>query len=97
MDRKYPVRIGSLLKAHLENSDSFIEGLKESTIMRSWQEVAGDEFSQYVSKLYIRERKLYVSFTSAVVKNAFVARRKEILYKLNGKVGEAYIRLIIVI
>lgn len=97
MEKKYPVRIGELMDRHIRSSDPFVNGMKESLIMGGWLEVVGAEIAEYTSKLYIRDRKLYVGFSSPVVRSEFYAIRKSVLYRLNGKVGEAFIKLIIVI
>lgn len=97
MEKKFPVRIGVLIKQNIRGSEPFINGMKESTIMSSWLEVVGADIAGYTSKLYIRDRKLYVGFSSPIVKNEFYAIRKSVLYRLNGKVGEAFLKLIIVV
>lgn len=97
MEKKFPVRIGELIEKKIRTSDPFINGMKESTIMSSWLEVVGADIAGYTSKLYIRERKLYVGFSSPVVKNEFYSIRKSVLYRLNGKVGEPFLKLIIVV
>ena len=97
MEKKYPVRIGDLLKANLSNNDSFKNGIKESTIMKSWLEIVGRDIAEETIKLYIRDRKLYVGFASPAARSEFYIMRKSVLYKLNGKVGEVYLKLIIVV
>lgn len=97
MEKKYPVRIGELIQKNIRGSEPFINGMKEATIMSSWLEVVGADIAGYTSKLYIREHKLYVGFSSPIVKSEFYAIRKSVLYRLNGKVGEPYLRLIIVV
>lgn len=97
MEKKYPIRIGDLMAKSITNSEPFINGMKESAIMSGWLEVVGEEIAEYTSKLYIRDRKLYVGFSSPTVRSEFYAIRKSVLYRLNGKVGEAFIKLIIVV
>lgn len=97
MEKKYPVRIGELIDKTIRNKDPFINGMKESLIMSNWLGVVGADIAGYTNKLYIRDRKLYVGFSSPTVKSEFYSIRKSVLYRLNGKVGEAFIKLIIVI
>lgn len=97
MEKKYPVRIGELIAKNIRNSDPFVNGMKEATIMSAWLETVGEEIAGYTTKLYIRDRKLYVGFSSPTVRSEFYTIRKSVLYRLNGKVGEAFIKLIIVI
>lgn len=97
MERKYPTRIGELLNKHVQNSDPFVNGVKEEAIMSSWREVVGENIAEFTNRLYIRDNKLYVGFSSPVVKSEFFFIRKNVLYRLNGKVGEKYLKLIIVL
>lgn len=97
MEKKYPVRLGDLMRTKLPDNNTFANGMKEATIMKSWLEVVGQDIAESTIKLYIREHKLYVGFSSATAKTEFYAIRKNVLYKLNGKVGEVYLKLIIVI
>ena len=97
MEKKYPVRIGQLLKESLSNNESFKNGIKESIIMKSWLEVVGKDIAEETIKLYIRDRKLYVGFASPAARSEFYMIRKSVLYKLNGKAGELYLKLIIVV
>lgn len=96
MDKKQPRRIGDLLKDNLVNSKVFSNGMKESTIMKSWKEVVGQYLAEDTIKLYIRGNKLYVSFATPSARSTFLTIRKSVLYQLNGKVGEVYLKFIIV-
>lgn len=97
MEKKYPVRVGELMAKNITNSEPFINGMKEAKIMASWLEIVGEDMAEYTTKLYIRDRKLYVGFSSPTVRSEFYAIRKSVLYRLNGKVGEAFIKLILVV
>lgn len=97
MEKKYPVRLGDLMKVKLSDNNIFANGMKEATIMKSWLEIVGQDIAESTIKLYIRDHKLYVGFSSATAKIEFYSIRKNVLYRLNGKVGEVYLKLIIVI
>lgn len=97
MERKYPTRVGELINKHVKSTDPFINGMKEDTIMRSWQEVVGVNIAEFTNRLYIRDNKLYVGFSSPVVRSEFFLIRKNVLYRLNGKVGEKFLTLIVVL
>lgn len=94
MRRKYPVRIGVLMEELKVSDKSLSDGMKEIAIMGSWQQVVGKQIADYTTKLFIRDRKLHVHFSSAAARNELFYRRKEVLDKLNEKAGEKYITFI---
>ncbi|MBE9488546.1 MAG: DUF721 domain-containing protein [Bacteroidetes bacterium] len=93
MRRKYPTFIGSLIK-ELKTESSLSDGMKEIAVLGSWNTVVGNNIANYTTKIYIRNRKLFVHFSSAVARNEVFARRVEILRQLNEKTGERYITFI---
>ncbi len=97
MDKKYPVRIGVLINEHINNSEPFINLEKEDLIMSSWQKVVGESIAAYTTRLYMRNRKLYVGFASPLVRAEFMRLRSSVLYQLNGIVKEKYVKLIVVL
>ncbi len=97
MEKKYPRRIGELINAHIKNSDPFIKAMKEDRIMSSWAQVVGDAIAASTTRLYIRNNKLYVGFSSPLVRHEFLQIRKNVLYKLNGIAKEKYLNLIVVL
>lgn len=94
MRRKYPVRIGTLMDELKISDKSLSDGMKEIAVMGSWQEVVGKQIADYTTKMFIRDRKLHVHFSSAAARSELFARRKEVLDKLNEKAGERYITFI---
>lgn len=73
---------------------SLSNGMKEIAIMGSWQQVVGKQIADYTTKMFIRDRKLHVHFSSAAARNELFVRRREVLEKLNEKAGEKYITFI---
>ncbi len=97
MDRKYPVRIGELIDKHIKNSEPFTNAMKEDTVMSNWGRVVGENIASCTTKLYMRNNKLYVGFSSPIARTEFMQIRKQALYKLNQIAGERYVKLIVVI
>lgn len=97
MQRKFPTRIGELIDKHIRNSSPFVKGMKEDLVTSSWAEVVGENIANYTTRLYVRDNKLYVGFTNPTVKSEFFLIQRNVLYKLNGKVGEQFVKRIIVL
>lgn len=93
MRRRNPVQIGQLI-GELKNINTLSNGMKEIFIMGAWEKVVGKNIADYTTKLYIRDRKLYVNFSSAAARQELFARRREVIQKLNEVAGEYYITFI---
>ena len=93
MKRRNPVRIGQLI-GDLKNINTLSNGMKEVFIMGAWEKVVGKNIADYTTKLYIRDRKLYVNFSSPAARQELFSRRREVIQKLNEIAGEYYITFI---
>ncbi len=97
MEKRYPKRVGELITTHIVNSDPFINATKEERVTSSWGRVVGSNIASYTTRLYMRDRKLYVGFSSSLVRSEFMRICSQVLYKLNGEVGEKYVIKIVVL
>lgn len=85
------------MRQTIANDDMLSRGMKEGDIVRAWEDSAGEAIARYTSKIYIRDGKLFVQFSSASAKSAFYQRRYEIIDALNRAAGEKYIKFITVL
>ncbi len=74
---------------HLDNK------LSEVGIINSWEEIVGRAISTRTSKLYIKDKVLYVHLNSSVVRNELLMLRQALIEKLNGKAGFEVIKDIV--
>jgi predicted nucleic acid-binding Zn ribbon protein len=82
--------IGQVLKTnHLDKP------LNEKRLIDAWPKVLGDNIMQYTSELIIRNRILYVTLTSSVLRHDLFISRQEIMQSLNRHVGADVIKDII--
>lgn len=65
--------------------------LKEVRLINSWNELLGNNIARATSKLFIKNRVLFVYLTSAVVRNELMMLKSGIIKSLNDKVGEKII------
>ncbi len=70
--------------------------LKELEIAEIWPEVVGNMIASRTRKLYIAEGRLFVSFTSAVVRNEILMVKEGVIAALNEKIGSPLVKDIII-
>lgn len=96
MKRTNAQSIGELLKQFYEEHPQIRQKLLETGIQRAWHEMLGHTVSHATRTLYIKDRTLYVSVNSSVLRNELFLHRESILRRLNERVGEEVICRIII-
>lgn len=66
--------------------------LKEASVIRIWEGIAGKAISSRTKKIYIRDGIMHIYTTSAVVKNELMMLREALRNRVNEKAGEELIR-----
>ncbi len=78
--------ISDILKANgLEDK------LAETRLIQSWEELLGKSVARLTKSLYIKNRTLFVSLNSSVVRNELAMIKKDIIIRLNEKAGKCVI------
>ena len=72
------------------------EKLAEVRAIRSWEELLGKTVARYTKNLYIKNKTLYVSLNSSIVRNEIMMIRDDLIKKLNEKAGRKVIDKIVV-
>ena len=62
--------------------------LKEVSVINSWGEVLGVNIAKVTTKLFFKDRILFVSLSSSVVRNELLMLKSKIIKALNDRVGE---------
>jgi predicted nucleic acid-binding Zn ribbon protein len=70
--------------------------LKEVSIVSEWEKLMGKTVAIRTSRIYIRNRILYVHVTSSVLKNELLMMRQSILDKINERAGEKLVEQMII-
>jgi hypothetical protein len=70
--------------------------LKEVNIVSQWESLMGRTVASRTSKIYIRNRILYIHVTSSVLKNELIMLRQDIISRLNEKADEQLIEEIVI-
>ncbi len=94
MRRSNTQKLGEVIKEYLKESD-IDKKLTEIQLINSWEEIVGKEIARRTEKIYIRNNKLFVHFTSSVVRNELLLHRETIRSRLNEQAGEELITEIV--
>ncbi|MFZ5939616.1 MAG: DUF721 domain-containing protein [Bacteroidota bacterium] len=86
MERKEIRKVGSLLDEFVR-ANKLEKGLAEYRLKKAWYELLGTAVGRNTASLYIRNRKLFVSLRSSVVRNELNMIRPQIVRKLNEACG----------
>jgi len=86
MDRNDPKRIDSLLHQFLRSS-KLEKGYAEYKLKRSWNSMLGVSVAKKTKSLQIRDRKLFVTLYSSVVRNELEMMKDTLVPRLNEAAG----------
>jgi len=96
MKRKNSQMIGEVLRDIFEENTEMYEKIIEIRIKRAWGIVLGEMVLQYTRNLYVKDRILYVSLTSAVLRNELTLCREKLVKSLNEYARSAAIHDIVI-
>ena len=68
----------------------------ETALIAAWPELMGPAIANRTERLYISNRKLYITVESAVIKNELLLMRSQIIGRMNEYVGQVVIEDIVV-
>ena len=86
MKRKEIQKIDSLLQSFVK-ANNLEKGLAEYRLIKSWKDLLGITISKKTKSLYIRNRKLFVTLHSSVVRNELEMIKDTIIPRLNEAAG----------
>jgi len=65
--------------------------LAETRLIQSWEELLGKSVTRLTKGLYVKNRVLFVSLNSSVVRSELTMIKKDLLIRLNEKAGKCVI------
>lgn len=86
MKRKEIQRIDTLLD-HFVKANKLEKGLAEYRLIKSWKDLLGITVAKKTKSLHIRNRKLFVSLHSSVVRNELSMIKDTLIPRLNEAAG----------
>jgi len=90
MRRKKTLLISEVLREYRKEMNIDVK-LKEVELLRSWEDIAGRAISKRTSKVYIKNRTLFIHLTSSVVRNELLMIREVLKARLNEVAGEVLV------
>lgn len=87
MIRKNSQTIGEVIRDFLEENKHLQQKLHEKRIEHAWTEVLGEMVMRYTRNLYVKNRILYVSISSSVLRNELNLSRERLTESLNRHAG----------
>jgi predicted nucleic acid-binding Zn ribbon protein len=70
--------------------------LSETQVVNAWEKVMGAIIAKYTKEVRMRDGVLYVTMTSATVKNELSYRRTEIAQQLNAECGSEIVKEVVI-
>lgn len=91
MKRTNTQPIGEILRDFFEDNTELYEKIMEVRIERAWKKLLGPMAAHYTRHLYVRDRILYVSMTSAVLRSELLLSKDKLLSNINQEIGQAFL------
>ncbi len=87
-------KLGDVLKEYVD-ANRIGSKLNELDLVDSWEKVMGRPIAKATSKIYIRNRTLFVHLTSSIIRNELFMMRERLRDALNEQVGVTVIDQVI--
>ena len=87
MERRKTERLGKVLQLFWSEHPELYHRMMEERVQRLWGEFCGPTIAQYTTKVYVKNRVLYVFMSSSVARNEMTSIRKRIVAALNKQAG----------
>ena len=94
MRRSKTISLAEALKDYIKEMHLDVK-LSEIGLINSWEEVVGKAIASRTSKVYIKDKVLFVHLRSSVVRNELLMLRQALKEKLNEKAGAEVINDIV--
>jgi predicted nucleic acid-binding Zn ribbon protein len=94
MRRSKTISIGEAMQDYIKEMNLGPK-LKELSLIDSWENMVGKAISSRTSKVYIKDKILFVHLKSSIVRNELMMIREGLREKLNQQAGEEVIKEII--
>ena len=83
MKRKNTQSIGEILRDFFEDNTEMYEKILEIRVKLAWGDVLEPMVMNYTRNIYVRDRVLYVSLTSSVLRSELTLCRERLVKSLN--------------
>lgn len=66
--------------------------LNEARVVSSWNAVMGKTIAKHTTKIFVKNRKLFIAINSAPLKQEMFYAKEKIVQLMNKELGEAFIK-----
>lgn len=94
MKRQEATPIGEILRELLKTQHLDTK-LDEMKLIQLWPQMMGQTIAEYTQRIYIKNGVMYISLTSAVLRNELFMCRKMLIKRLNKEIGSSLVKDII--
>jgi hypothetical protein len=96
MIKRNTVKLNEILRLYWKDNPDIYHQMMEARVCRLWGELLGQTIMQCTSSTYIKNRTLYVTMTSSVIRSELIAIRKRLIVTLNNNAGSDVIDEIVI-
>lgn len=91
---KEPGTIGAALEQFFKKS-KYYSHIKEAEIRESWGDIVGTMFANATTNISFNNKTMFVSVNSAAIKHELFLNRTTIIFRINEKIKDTYVKEII--
>ena len=88
--------LGDAIREFFEDNAELRGKILEIRVIRAWGEILGPMVAQYTRNIYVKDKVLYVSLTSSVLRSELVLCRERQVKSLNDYAGSEVIQDIVI-
>jgi predicted nucleic acid-binding Zn ribbon protein len=88
-------KLGDALKQFVQTS-KLKNGIRAAQIEEVWLELMGATIAKYTDKIYIFDQKLFIQTSVGPLKNELGFQKKQIIERVNEKMGENIINDVVI-
>ena len=96
MIRRPSEQLKDVLRLFWRDNPELYHQMLEARVERLWGELFGTSVAKATSNVYIKNRVLYVSLTSSVIRSEMLVIRKRIVETLNNHAGSDVIDEVVI-
>lgn len=72
------------------------EKMNEVRLVQQWETLFGKTISKYTTKLFVNNKKLYLTVSSASLRQEIMYSRDKMVERINKEIGDGFIREVVI-
>ena len=95
MYRRNSQSIGDVIKQFI-NESNLENKIFEQKIIRLWPEIMGPQIAEMTTNIYVKNKVLYISVSSSVLRNELLMCRSTLVKSINKRIGTELLSNVII-